>query len=106
MKLLEVVADVGPRAELVSLHDYVPHLGPDVGCIVVAVQESCLLNLLVNTTPQESCESSFKLRVTIKRNRNLTIYDRMECRSARSSFLGNFLDGAVCTSNAGDEMKA
>jgi len=69
MKLSEVVADFGRRAELVSLHDYVPHMGPDVGCTAVALKESRQVNLLVSPTPEESCESSFGLRVTIKGSR-------------------------------------
>jgi hypothetical protein len=105
MKLSKVVADLSSRVELVSLHDHVPHLSPDVGCGVVALHESRPVNLLVSPTPNESCKSSLGLGVTIEGIRNVAICDGLGCRGAGSPFLGNFLGGAICASDAGNEVK-
>jgi len=106
VKLLEVVADlINRRGQLVAHHYDVPHLGSNVWCDVVALQKCCLVDLLVSPVPEKSCETSLGLRVDIVGSRIVTVYNCMDCHGTGDSFLGNILGEAICTSDAGDEVK-
>jgi hypothetical protein len=106
MKLSKVVAELGCNAELVPLHNDVPHTSADVGCVVVALKEGRLVNLLVSPTPEEGCKSTFGLGVTIKRSRNVAICDCLDCRGAGSPFLGNFFGVAIRTGDTRYKVEA
>ena len=87
VKLSEVFADLGCRAKLISLHSYIPHLGPDIGSVVVALQKGRPIDLLVSPTPEESCKSTFGVGVAVKGHGDVAICYCLECRGAGSPYV-------------------
>ncbi len=101
VKLSEVIVDLDCRAKLTSLTNHISHLGPDVICDVVALQESHPVDLLVGPSPEQSWKSTFGLGVAIKGSRDVAVCDCLECRGAGSPFLGDFVGGTICTGDVG-----
>jgi len=98
--------DLVRRAQHIPRHCDSPHLGSDIGNVVVALQKSWPVELLIRLAPHEFCETSFGLWIAIVGNRNGPSCDRCGCCFGGDSVLGSFVEMTICYGDAGDQVEA